>query len=104
MHHISDYRSKKTGLYSRKSRPICTYQDFISSELNRKKYWLRNFISFPKVVSSFPNGTHATLSEWERNGMVSYIITQNIDRFLNVFLQNVAFLIIIHISVRKNYS
>lgn len=77
---IRDYRSIKTGLYYRKTKPMCTFQDFIKSELNRKKYWLRNFISFPKYVSSYPNSTHATFAEWEDRGILNYMITQNIDR------------------------
>ena len=54
----------------------------MSSELNRKKYWLRNFISFPNILSAPVNATHRKLAEWEKKGLLNYLITQNIERFL----------------------
>ena len=77
---LPDYRSEGVGLYDRsRSRPM-QYKSFISSLQSRKRYWARNFIAWDRFSSTQPNGTHFCLSEWEKHGILNYIVTQNVDR------------------------
>ncbi|ESN97011.1 hypothetical protein HELRODRAFT_114375 [Helobdella robusta] len=77
---IPDYRSPDIGLYSRRTRPILNYNDFMCSDVLRKRYWLRNFVSWPKLSATQPNATHKSFAHWERKGLVHFLVTQNIDR------------------------
>ena len=76
---IPDYRSEKVGLYARTNRRPMKYQEFISSELARQKYWARSFVGWPKFSSFQPNVCHWIFSEWERVGKVNWLVTQNVD-------------------------
>lgn len=77
---LPDYRSEGVGLYDRsRTRPM-QYNFFISSCEARKRYWARNFIAWDKFSSAQPNDTHICLAEWEKKGILNYIITQNVDR------------------------
>uniref|UniRef100_A0A915KAH4 Deacetylase sirtuin-type domain-containing protein n=1 Tax=Romanomermis culicivorax TaxID=13658 RepID=A0A915KAH4_ROMCU len=76
---IPDYRSDKVGRFATsKHRPI-QYQEFIKSSQVRRKYWARNFVAWPKFSSFQPNIVHSTLTYWEQQGRLLWIITQNID-------------------------
>ncbi|XP_071448197.1 NAD-dependent protein deacylase Sirt4 [Hetaerina americana] len=77
---IPDYRSEGVGLYARSnSRPV-QYQDFVKYSEVRKRYWARNFVAWPRFSVFQPNICHLTLSQWEDNGKVRGIVTQNVDR------------------------
>lgn len=77
---LPDYRSEGVGLYDRsRTRPM-QYKTFISSSEARKRYWARNFIAWDKFSSTQPNDTHICLAEWEKKGILNYIVTQNVDR------------------------
>ncbi|PIK36994.1 hypothetical protein BSL78_26175 [Apostichopus japonicus] len=76
---IPDYRSEGVGLYSRSSfRPV-QHADFLKFPERRKMYWARNFIGWKYFSSREPNQSHVCLSEWERAGKVSWLVTQNVD-------------------------
>ena len=64
---IPDYRSKNVGLYARSNRRPMTIQEFLASEHNRKRYWSRNYVAWPKFGSAPCNDTHWKLSEWEKD-------------------------------------
>ena len=76
---VPDYRGPN-GIYRSRPdyRPIM-YQEFMSSSIARKRYWARSFLGWPKLQNAHPNKCHFALSELEQQGVVSSIITQNVD-------------------------
>lgn len=76
---IPDYRSEGVGLYSRSSfRPV-QHAEFVKFPERRKMYWARNFIGWPIFNSREPNLSHRILSQWEKAGKISWLVTQNVD-------------------------
>jgi len=73
---ISDFRSPG-GVWS-KSQPVY-FQDFLNSPESRYEYWRQKSESHPEFMQAEPNVTHTTLAEWERQGNLRGLITQNID-------------------------
>lgn len=76
---IPDYRSEGVGLYSVTKRRPVQYQDFLKSELARKRYWARNYVAWNRFSSFQPNGCHLILSDWEKRGLLYWLVTQNVD-------------------------
>jgi len=77
---LPDYRSHDVGLFARTTYKPITIQAFLKDPDRRQAYWARNFIAWPGFRSSEPNVTHFTLTEWQRKGLVSSLVTQNVDR------------------------
>jgi len=71
---IPDYR----GPGSPPRTPL-TYQQFIGDEAFRRHYWARNHVGWRHVRRAQPNAGHRALAELERAGVVSGILTQNVD-------------------------
>ena len=57
-----------------------TYQEFIGSEANRRRYWARNHIGWSHLRHADPNAGHAAVALMERRGLMTGLITQNVDR------------------------
>ncbi|KAI8999958.1 DHS-like NAD/FAD-binding domain-containing protein [Gaertneriomyces semiglobifer] len=77
---IPDYRGPR-GVYvkNKNFKPI-QYQEFVSNEGTRRRYWARSFLGWPRISQAKPNTTHYALQALERNGWVkSGVITQNVD-------------------------
>ncbi|KAI8069891.1 DHS-like NAD/FAD-binding domain-containing protein [Gongronella butleri] len=76
---IPDYRSKQ-GIYVRnpQHRPIL-YHELIATELTRQRYWLRGYLGWKDMNKAVPNATHVNLARLMRHGIVSDLITQNVD-------------------------
>jgi NAD-dependent SIR2 family protein deacetylase len=72
---IPDYR----GPGSAPRNPM-TYQEFIGSEANRRRYWARNHIGWSRLRHADPNAGHAAVALMERRGLLTGLITQNVDR------------------------
>ncbi|MCT9867727.1 NAD-dependent protein deacetylase [Paenarthrobacter aurescens] len=72
---IPDYR----GPGSAPRNPM-TYQEFIGSEANRRRYWARNHLGWSHLRHADPNAGHAAVALMERRGLLSGLITQNVDR------------------------
>ncbi len=72
---IPDYR----GPGSAPRNPM-TYQEFIGSEANRRRYWARNHIGWSHLRHADPNAGHAAVALLERRGLMTGLITQNVDR------------------------
>lgn len=73
---IPDYRSPGGRLS--KGRPM-TYQEFAHSPAAVQRYWARAFVGIQQMRATSPNRAHFALVELERAGMISGIITQNVD-------------------------
>lgn len=73
---IPDYRDED-GAWKR-AQPM-QYREFIGSEASRRRYWARSYLGFEVLGSARPNLTHEVLVDWERRGLVSGLVTQNVD-------------------------
>jgi NAD-dependent deacetylase sirtuin 4 len=78
---LPDYRGKN-GLYKDNEaiKHVIHHNDFMTSEILRKRYWLRSVAGFERFASAKPNRGHEILAQLEHRGIVSGIITQNVDR------------------------
>ena len=72
---IPDYR----GPGSAPRNPM-TFQEFIGSEANRRRYWARNHLGWSHLRHADPNAGHAAVALMERRGLMTGLITQNVDR------------------------
>lgn len=73
---IPDFRSPG-GVWT-KYQPI-DFSDFIASEEMRKESWRRKLASDKVIGRSKPNRGHRAVAELIQRGLVTHIITQNID-------------------------
>jgi NAD-dependent SIR2 family protein deacetylase len=73
---IPDYRGP-SGL-ARRAEPM-TYQTFVRGAAARQRYWARSHLGWRHVDRAEPNAGHRAVAELERRGLVSGIITQNVD-------------------------
>ncbi|MCK7676187.1 Sir2 family NAD-dependent protein deacetylase [Corynebacterium pygosceleis] len=73
---IPDYRGPAGSLT--RGRPM-TYQEFRHDPEALHRYWARSFIGWRHMAGARPNRTHHTLVELERAGMITGIVTQNVD-------------------------
>jgi len=73
---IPDYRS--AGGRLTKGRPM-TYQEFAHSPAQVHRYWARAFVGMQFMRAANPNRTHFALVEFERAGLLTGIVTQNVD-------------------------
>ncbi len=71
---IPDYR----GPDSPPSNPM-TIRQFTSDREFRQRYWARNHIGWRHMHETLPNAGHRALAALERVGVVSGLITQNVD-------------------------
>ncbi len=74
---IPDYRDAEGGW--KHSRPVL-YPDFVSSPEVRRRYWARSSLGWPRFAAAEPNPAHLGLAELERRGLLSGLVTQNVDR------------------------
>jgi NAD-dependent SIR2 family protein deacetylase len=73
---IPDYRGP-TGL-ARRATPM-TYQAFTGSAAARRRYWARSYIGWRHIARAVPNDGHRAVAELSRRGLLTGIITQNVD-------------------------
>ncbi|WP_034271453.1 NAD-dependent protein deacetylase [Actinospica robiniae] len=73
---IPDYRGVTGTL--RRHTPM-TYQEFVSSEAGRRRYWARSHVGWRTITGSKPNSGHAAVAALGLGGHVSGVITQNVD-------------------------
>lgn len=73
---IPDYRGPNGSL--QRHRPM-TYQEFKYRPEARQRYWARGFVGWRHMFKAQPNKIHQRLVQWEQAGMISGIITQNVD-------------------------
>ncbi|MFD8204969.1 NAD-dependent protein deacetylase [Streptomyces sp. NPDC059695] len=73
---IPDYRGEG-GSLSRHT-PM-TYQDFTGSAGARRRYWARSHLGWRTFGRARPNAGHRAVAAFARHGLLSGVITQNVD-------------------------
>ncbi|MGW3664643.1 NAD-dependent protein deacetylase [Streptomyces sp. NPDC005141] len=73
---IPDYRGEG-GSLSRHT-PM-TYQDFTASAGARRRYWARSHLGWRTFGRARPNDGHRAVAAFGRHGLLSGVITQNVD-------------------------
>jgi NAD-dependent SIR2 family protein deacetylase len=73
---IPDYRGP-TGL-ARRATPM-NYQTFTGSAAARRRYWARSYLGWRHIAQAVPNDGHRAVAELGRRGLLTGIITQNVD-------------------------
>ena len=74
---IPDYRGP-SGQARRTAQPM-TYQAFTGSDAARQRYWARSHLGWRHVTGAAPNDGHRAVAALERAGLVSGIVTHNVD-------------------------
>ncbi len=73
---IPDYRGP-TGL-ARRAQPM-TYQTFTGSAAARRRYGARSYLGWRHIARAVPNDGHRAVAALSRRGLLTGIITQNVD-------------------------
>ncbi|MGV9267301.1 NAD-dependent protein deacetylase [Kitasatospora sp. NPDC003701] len=73
---IPDYRGPTGSL--RRRTPM-TYQEFVGSAEARRRYWARSHAGWRSIAGARPNAGHRAVEALRRGGLVSAVITQNVD-------------------------
>ncbi|MFE3258002.1 NAD-dependent protein deacetylase [Nocardia sp. NPDC059091] len=71
---IPDYRSPGAP-----PRTPMTYQQFVGDPVFRQRYWARNHVGWRRMDAARPNPSHRALARLERAGIVTGLLTQNVD-------------------------
>ncbi len=72
---IPDYRGPESA-----PRSPMTYQEFVGDPANRQRYWARNHIGWSHLRHADPNDGHRAVAALEERGLLTGLITQNVDR------------------------
>jgi NAD-dependent SIR2 family protein deacetylase len=73
---IPDYRGVTGSL--RRHTPM-TYQTFLRDPRGRHRYWARSFVGWRQIRAARPNAGHRAVADLQDAGLVSGVITQNVD-------------------------
>ncbi len=73
---IPDYRGP-TGA-GRRVAPM-TYQAFTGDPLARRRYWARSHLGWRLIAGARPNAGHRAVARLQERGLVTGIVTQNVD-------------------------
>jgi NAD-dependent SIR2 family protein deacetylase len=74
---IPDYRGPDSQ--ENDHSPI-QYREFVTEKETRRHYWARSAVGWPTFDAAAPNAGHRALARLERAGVVTGVITQNVDR------------------------
>lgn len=74
---IPDYRGPETR---RRARNPIQYKGFIGDPATRRRYWARAMVGWERFASAEPNAAHETLAAMEEAGLLTGLVTQNVDR------------------------
>lgn len=73
---IPDYR----GVTGRtRTAPPMQWDDFVGSAAARRRYWARGQVGFRRYAGITPNPAHTAIAALERAGVVTGVVTQNVD-------------------------
>lgn len=73
---IPDYRG--AGKPPR-ARPSIQHREFVDKAEQRRRYWARSLLGWPRLAEARPNDAHRALAVLEGAGVVGGLITQNVD-------------------------
>jgi NAD-dependent SIR2 family protein deacetylase len=73
---IPDYRD--AACRPRHASPM-TFQRFIGCADERRRYWARSHLGWERIARARPNVAHRALTDLQRAGLVSAVVTQNVD-------------------------
>jgi NAD-dependent SIR2 family protein deacetylase len=73
---IPDYRGPTGRLHP--ATPM-TFQEFTGSAAARQRYWARSHRGWQRIEQAKPNDGHKAVARLERAGLLSGVITQNVD-------------------------
>lgn len=78
---LADYRGT-AGTYTlnKSYRPVY-YNEFLGSHEARKRYWARSFLGWTNLHRARPNAAHQAVGDLGKLGLISSVITQNVDSF-----------------------
>jgi NAD-dependent SIR2 family protein deacetylase len=71
---IPDYRGPGKPV-----RNPMSYSEFVGSPAARQRYWARAHAGWGRIANARPNAAHLALARLERMGVVTGVITQNVD-------------------------
>lgn len=74
---IPDYRGP-TGASMRRHAPM-THQSFVRDPDARRRYWARSHVGWRIMRTARPNTGHRAVADLEGAGLVTGVITQNVD-------------------------
>ncbi len=74
---IPDYRGPETR---KKARNPIQFGEFLKSEETRKRYWARATVGWRRFGAVEPNPCHHAIAQLEAAGLMTGLITQNVDR------------------------
>ncbi|MFH0788163.1 MAG: Sir2 family NAD-dependent protein deacetylase [Pseudomonadota bacterium] len=75
---IPDFRSPG-GVWDRYNPEDFYFQNFLTSEQSREKYWQMATEMYDSIKNAQPNPAHLAIAELERLNKLDRVITQNID-------------------------
>jgi NAD-dependent SIR2 family protein deacetylase len=73
---IPDYRGPTGRLHP--ATPM-TFQEFTASSTGRQRYWARSHRGWQRIEQAEPNEGHKAVARLQRAGLLSGVITQNVD-------------------------
>jgi NAD-dependent SIR2 family protein deacetylase len=73
---IPDYRGEGAG---RRRRTPITYDEFVGDPEARRRYWARSHVGWRLMTDATPNSAHRAVAALQRAGLVTGIVTQNVD-------------------------
>jgi NAD-dependent SIR2 family protein deacetylase len=71
---IPDYRGEGAP-----ARTPMTMQQFLSSDLARRRYWVGSHLGWRRFAAADPNEGHRALADLEQSGCATGVVTQNVD-------------------------
>lgn len=78
---LADYRGVN-GTYrvNKTYRPIY-FPEFVQNHETRKRYWARSFLGWSSLHKAKPNAGHYAIRDLAQLGLISSVISQNVDSF-----------------------
>ena len=74
---IPDYRGPETR---RRARNPIQFKAFMADPAMRRRYWARAVVGWERFDGAQPNAGHRALAAMEERGLLTGLITQNVDR------------------------
>lgn len=55
------------------------HSEFLNQRISRQRYWSRSLFGWPLIANAKPNTAHRQLAQWEKDGRIQQLLTQNVD-------------------------